>query len=427
MSSTWKKRLLYWAFLLLVTVIVVELCPYVVSPLLYGQAYSRSGVKNAMANVTQRDGQQLSDSAAAANSGAEANAYLGGHILHPYLGFVSVPHEQYNRFALPGPDPVTPASKDTVNVFLSGGSVALGLFNSAAETLAQRLSEAEAYKGKHIRIVLAALGGFKQPQQLMALSYFKSLGAHYDLVINLDGFNEAVLPYSDNLSFGIHPSYPRHWHIYSRKRLDSKVQYFIARQLALQQQQNELKEKWERRHYNLSNFGLMLWNVRNTALMNALAEVEGELRAAVQGSESSYQSTGPVEAVSDTAQFFTGLAERWAYASVQMRHLAEGGGGRYVHFLQPNQYVEGSKELTEEELEIAYEENDFAYKTGVLRGYGDLMAQGAVLQAQGVDFVDLTPVFREEQRTVYNDKCCHFNDLGYRLIAEAIASHIVNL
>ena len=171
----------------------------------------------------------------------------------------------------------------------------------------------------------------------------------------------------------------------------------------------------------------MLWNVRNTALMNALAEVEGELRAAVQGSESSYQSTGPVEAVSDTAQFFTGLAERWAYASVQMRHLAEGGGGRYVHFLQPNQYVEGSKELTEEELEIAYEQNDFAYKTGVLRGYGDLMAQGAVLQAQGVDFVDLTPVFREEQRTVYNDKCCHFNDLGYRLIAEAIASHIVNL
>ena len=111
MAGQWKKRLPYWAFLLVITIVIVEFSPYVVSPILYRQSYSRSATKQAMAEVGAMD----AESAAPEDGGGE-NEYLGNHILHPYLGFVGVPSANYNRFCFPGPDPITQASEDTVNV-----------------------------------------------------------------------------------------------------------------------------------------------------------------------------------------------------------------------------------------------------------------------------------------------------------------------
>ena len=47
--------------------------------------------------------------------------------------------------------------------------------------------------GRKIDIVRLALPGQKQPQQLMTLAWVQSLGAEFDIVVNLDGYNEAVL------------------------------------------------------------------------------------------------------------------------------------------------------------------------------------------------------------------------------------------
>jgi hypothetical protein len=38
-----------------------------------------------------------------------------------------------------------------------------------------------------------------------------------------------------------------------------------------------------------------------------------------------------------------------------MARLAEANGARYLHFLQPNQYLEGSKPISDEEREIVIE------------------------------------------------------------------------
>jgi len=35
--------------------------------------------------------------------------------------------------------------------------------------------------------------GYKQPQQLLVLSYFLSIGQPFDMVMNIDGFNEVAL------------------------------------------------------------------------------------------------------------------------------------------------------------------------------------------------------------------------------------------
>jgi hypothetical protein len=43
---------------------------------------------------------------------------------------------------------------------------------------------------KEIVLLNFGSGGFRQPQQLLILTYFFLIGQRLDLVINLDGFNE---------------------------------------------------------------------------------------------------------------------------------------------------------------------------------------------------------------------------------------------
>jgi hypothetical protein len=307
-----------------------------------------------------------------------------------------------------------------------GGSVSLGLYHTSIDKLIDNLQASDRFKNKEVRVVVFALGGFKQPQQLMALNYFLSLGAYYDIVINLDGFNEIVLPYSDNLPFQIFPSYPRHWNFYSRKKLDSRVQLLISKQIGLMEEQVNLNRFFVEKHLHNSNFGLLLWYGLKNNKEASLLSVEDEMRLAISRSESSYQSTGPAETISDTTQFFIEQAELWQRASAIMGGLAKASGFEYFHFLQPNQYYENSKVLTEEELHNAYEHNPFTYKEAVQKGYPLLVDHGKFLIDQGINYVDLTLMFKDEKRTVYNDKCCHFNKLGYDLIAERISQSIIN-
>jgi len=42
-----------------------------------------------------------------------------------------------------------------------------------------------------------------------------------------------------------------------------------------------------------------------------------------------------------------------------------------------------------------------------------------------VDFTDLTMLFRDETRSVYNDPCCHFNADGAAQVGRAIGEAIV--
>jgi len=42
--------------------------------------------------------------------------------------------------------------------------------------------------------------GFKQPQQLQVLTYFLSVGQEFDMVVNIDGFNDVVWALNNNAS-----------------------------------------------------------------------------------------------------------------------------------------------------------------------------------------------------------------------------------
>ncbi|MGW8179457.1 MAG: hypothetical protein ACWGQW_11965, partial [bacterium] len=132
-------------------------------------------------------------------------------VLHPYVGYTL-------NLGLSGANNVSPLPGWTLDwpkrgdehllVALLGGSFAVELRNEAGVTLVESLAQAS---GKKVRLAGLGLGGYKQPQQLMVLSYILSLGAEFDLVLNIDGFNEIALPPVENLPKSVFPLYPRAW------------------------------------------------------------------------------------------------------------------------------------------------------------------------------------------------------------------------
>lgn len=409
--SHWRAILLA----LLFTLAAAEASPWLLG-LLIGRPYDRAATLEVLGTEVPVD---------TAQAERPAEEYLGDHYLHPYLGYVSVPLNDRNRFGLPGADPLHPGAPDTVNVVLLGGSVAMGLHTFAEERLLRGLQRVPAYRGKAFRVAVLALGGYKQPQPLQALSWFLAQGAHVDLVLTLDGFNDIVLPVCDNLPFGIHPNYPRHWNMYARKRLDPKVQRILAQRLAISERRDERRQRLAGSRLRHSNIALLLWRTRDQRDAAELTELEQRLRTTMENEGADLQVTGPVRTVTDTAAYRAEQADLWMRSSTQVKALAEAHGAAYFHFLQPNQYVPGSKPIGPKEATVALVEGPFCYRDAVEQGYPLLIDRGARLKASGVDFHDLTGLFRTEPRAMYSDQCCHFTTPGYLRIADAMAEAVV--
>ncbi len=406
------------AITLLVIVLTLELSPFMLGRFFLHQSFSRAEIRSELKTaMPQADSIEYVT--------RDDGGYLGDHILHPYLGFVSVPSQGYNNFNLPGIDPITKKASGVANIVIMGGSVAKDIYSHTGNRIKENLQKSDAFKNKEINLVAFALGGYKQPQQLIALNYFMALGAEYDIVINIDGFNEIVLPYADNLPHHVFPSYPRHWNIYSRKKLDSKVMLIMGKQAVIKEQISQSRLVMAGSVFRHSNFALFIWKLKEQNQQAVMADLEIKLRAALDNSEADYQATGIYTSVTDTLAFIREQAAFWMRSSRLVEQLSHPAGFEYFHFLQPNQYDPGSKILNDEERQIACESGPFAYKDAVIMGYPFLREQGLNLKREGVNFIDLSMMFRDESRTLYNDKCCHFNQLGYDLIADRICNEIL--
>ncbi len=415
-GSHFKTILVYLAII----IFTLEIAPFIIGSFILVEGYSRRKVKQELmqGSVTKI----FADDTIT----AQKEEYLSEHIVHPYLGFVHEDSDNYNSFGFPDAQPILRRSDSVINICITGGSVAKQLYQFSGKELIRLLQHEPAFAKKKINLVSLALGGFKQPQQLLVLNYLLTLGAEYDYVINVDGFNEVVLPFSDNMPFQIFPAYPRHWNVYSRKALNKKAVLFLGKQAVIKEKQQRLAELTINSPLRISNFILFIWKVRNQGMTHRLIEMESQLRSELQNSEAGLQTRGPAFNYSDTAGIFAYQANYWGQCSRQMHALASHFNFTYLHFLQPNQYLAGSKNLTSEELSVAYEAGDFAYKKAVQLGYPLLIEEGKKLQGEGLRFEDLTQLFNNEHATVYADKCCHFNLKGYNTIMNKIAGAIVS-
>lgn len=354
--------------------------------------------------------------------------FMRQHVLHPYLGFVRNPElerhvfnsrvvsEPVNEFGFFGPSPLESTDAETLRIVITGGSVATDLYLRSSETLRKALQESPALAGKRIQILCLALGGMKQPQQLLALEYFLSLGARFDMVINLDGFNEIALPFAENIPVGLPVSSPRSWQLYTAHITDDRSATILAGMSETRRQIERTRAIFSGEPLRRSSLALILWDRIHAVLRSELLGQERRLRellAASQSGPSASHSRSLEEVLKESV-------ELWGRSSIQMWRICRSNGIVYVHVLQPNQYVEGSKPLDAREQRLAWT-RDFPHRRATERGYPLLIVAGGRLKRLGVPFHNLTRIFAEEMETIYVDPCCHFNQRGNDMLASEIA------
>ncbi len=342
-------------------------------------------------------------------------AHLKDLAVHPYLGYVADPDRTPGISAdgFPG-DPFRPGAGGEAVVALIGGSVA----NQLALTphLAREIARSAWAGGRPVRIVNLTMGGYRQPQQLLELTYLLARGARFDAVVSVDGFNEVALPVAENGPNGVSLFYPRQWHLLLGSAGNRERDLLVGRIAVLEDE----RAVWAWRGSSWSGAVRLVATAAIRRLDVRLSEARlrlGETR--FDPSRLDYAHRGPP--ARPGVDPYEALAGLWEESSRQMRSLCAANRIAYRHALQPNQYFPAGKPFGEEERRVALDERS-PYRAGVVAGYPRLVEAGARLKASGAPFVDLTGLFAGDPGPVYGDTCCHFLDGGLRRIAAAIGA-----
>lgn len=346
---------------------------------------------------------------------SRAGEYLGRvlEVLHPYLGYVPDPSAFPDHTTIGDPGQILAASDDSLIVGFFGGSFAGGVCRSAGDELRRVLAP----PGKQVRLLCLTAGGYKQPQQFLALAYLLAQGGHLDLVINLDGFNEVALP-PQNVPQGVAPIYPGSWLWRIGNVSDADALKLLGELNIADRNRRDWADRFLRWRADRSALLSFVWENLDRRLAARRDALTAEIQNHKLEQRKGYVLTGPKMTFADQPSFDAYLARLWRDSSMQMKLLCEANHVPYVHFLQPNQYVVGSKPLAPEEARLATDQG--AYRKAGEHGYPILRQYGEDLRRGGVRFHDLSMVFEHVREPLYNDGCCHLNPAGYAMIARTI-------
>lgn len=344
-------------------------------------------------------------------------------LLHPLFSAIGVPGKrepdqpydtarwakyiQQGNLYQPGPD------EAVVGVF--GGSVAYDL----ALYLAEPLSALPAFAGKKITVLMLAGAGYKEPQQLVQLAYALAAGQKFDLVLNVDGYND-VKGGLTNMEKGVSYTVPNcdaqflfDWIL--RNDTGSGQDQVRHAQMVL--------DSW-RLHRAAARANETKSAAVRLALETWVERAKKTLRAEQASFLSDFHMKGRLEYFGlpdgpqgDPLSNMPQLAKHWAKSSALMDQLCRRAAIPYMHVLQPNQYY-GAKPISDKERATAV--TDPSNQNVIPQVYPLLQKELAGLKAQGVAVLDATPVFDHEADTLYYDNCCHMNEKGNRIFARFV-------
>jgi hypothetical protein len=357
----------------------------------------------------------------------------GGHLLHPYVGYVMDPAPLRPGAGRLGIDPLSlelgfPRNPQPVLQAADPGKLVVGMFGGSVADVfavagAPALRAALAPVLGDRELVLLSLGapGYKQPQPLAVLAYLIALGAHFDVVVNLDGVNDVALPPIELAPLGVAPFYPRGWFARASE-LRPELRLAIGRVALYEDLRARAARVARSRPWRWSWTAALVWQAADRFASARIAAGEAALLAA-PGAGRDDQARGPELPGFTGDDPYPAIAALWMRSSLQMHRLCSGLGIAYYHALQPNQYVPGSKPMDEPQRRLAFRE-DSPFRIPVERGYPLLRRAGGELAAAGVPFLDLTELFAGVAEPVYADDCCHLDARGNELLAAALARAI---
>lgn len=321
------------------------------------------------------------------------------------------------------PSPILKKSSGKYILGIVGGSVALHLSTRADVALKNELKKIPSIANKEILIVRLASGGYKQPQQLAIVNYLLSLGAEFDMILNVDGFNEMALPLSQNLKQKVNPFFPRNWRDLTNTQADEGLYKLIGKTALVK---DELKKNTKSVYSSMGKYSItmhLLWSAYCNTKTNELNKLRNSIF--FYAPENSLYINGPqIKETEDKIKEM--IAEHWARSSILIYQVAKANNIHYFHVLQPNQYVKGSKVFSEEEMVKKYYLESSHYREPIETGYPIMQKQISQIRKAGVSFTDLSMAFQNVRETIYEDDCCHFNNQGNVMLAEAVGKFILS-
>jgi hypothetical protein len=228
---------------------------------------------------------------------------------------------------------------------------------------------------------------------------------------------------AENLPARVFLAYPRMWHTRMEELVDPRTNATAYRLLQARGMRQQLARDMCQSWLRWSPTCNLLWHVRDRAWERELIATGLDLTAFRTSGGSRFAALGPLEQFADDNEALARCVALWKDSSQQIDRLCRANGIAYLHVLQPNQYVPGSKPMGDaERLETGLGNR---YSPFVEQGYPLLVRAGQSLRDTGVAFHDLTMLFAEIEEPLYADRFCHYNERGNRLLAEAVAERLV--
>jgi hypothetical protein len=302
-----------------------------------------------------------------------------------------------------------------------GGSVGAYFCRLGAARLEERLRRGSSFANREVVTLCFSHEGYKQPQQLLVLSYFLSIGQPFDLVINIDGFNEVTLG-RINDQYGWDISMPSHEHLDALINLVNQATLTpaklesLARLVAYRQRLNAIARRSNAATFAAGEFILRHYH----GFLRRRYEQE---RVRFDRLPSNAPVNSPIHVTPKVHEragsaVYEDIASNWRAASLLMQQLLVARRVAYVHVLQPNQYY-STRTFSAAEKAATFNEAS-PFKEGAARGYPFLEK---ALESGGLNAVHLFDTARE---AVYVDDCCHYTVAGNRLLADFIAEAILS-
>ncbi|TVU53553.1 MAG: hypothetical protein EA414_11775 [Arthrospira sp. PLM2.Bin9] len=423
--------------LILLILEVVPLLFYLVTEqrLIYTHNHDKTATNTLLEQIGVREQSTANDD--------DKNAIL--ERFHPFFGYVLKPGlfsdnpfglrvNNYGFFGLHD-YPFIRQNDNQFIIAIFGGSVAVDFANyevthkELSNTLIKQLRTVPELANKEFIILNFAHGGYKQPQQLLILNYFLSIGQEFDLVVNIDGFNEVALPPLNNQAF-VPVSMPSFQHI---QPLTALANTNIPVVLALAEM-NETREKLVRKIQRLENCKLAscyAWNSyqvnqltkRYQSQVATLDKMQIELRQNDDDLANSLISIPQNPQVLPDDIAFDKMVDLWFNSSQMIQQTLAHQNIPYFQVIQPNQYHPTQRTFTAEEIAI-FDNNP--YIEGVKQGYPRLLSRVEDLQNLGINVINAVTVFDNQPETVYRDSCCHYTPRGQEIFTEYIGNSVVD-
>lgn len=346
--------------------------------------------------------------------------------IHPFFGYSldeNITDRSNNHgFWLDYDFPYKKDEKEFIVGFF-GGSVSWSevIDKESRAVFEQRILDIVKHKGyKKVKIFPFALGGYKQPQTFFIIAYYLDM---IDMAIVIDGFNDI-----DHLSNGFAMEWPSRFPNFSCYRPLTSMQSFSNKTLLSIAELHYLNKRFYKitqildgpilRH---SLFAHSIWKASinkyykdRERYLNTIYPSQKDNM--IYASMTSKNEAEAEEQINNYLLFYENLSKwQWMIANDQ--------GIPIFQFIQPNQYVRGSKPYSKEELSLYLSkgEDKIMQVSSMYEQLEDIVER---LNNSGVSIYSLTYIFKDIHETVYRDACCHFNTVGREMIANQIMNRI---